>query len=259
MVDISPVVPAAQAIVLKAAGVFERHTGPWMIGLLIHGSALKGGFIPGCSDIDLQLYLRDEALESDGSFPLSLAMAIQRDLAKIDPTPFQYIQCYELAGAFVRAQHSDWIGPIPGAYHMLTGRLPIAEATEEQLQERGKQRLESIAAMRLSAVSDLLQHGGGKLPRAVRFLCTDVWPTLYSMLSYQTEHPFEIWRLSKEAAIARLPEIDPRGKAIRLFHQAVWHYYMEDHSVDAALAVMEQGVKFLRTVEERFECAPHFP
>lgn len=54
MIDISPVVPAAQASVLRAAEVFERHTGPWLVGLLIHGSALKGGFIPGCSDIDLQ-------------------------------------------------------------------------------------------------------------------------------------------------------------------------------------------------------------
>lgn len=91
MVDISPVVPAAQTIVLEAASVFEQHTRPWLVGLLIHGSALKGGFIPGCSDIDLQLYLNEEALEPDGSVPPGLGMAIQRDLAKIDPAPFQYI------------------------------------------------------------------------------------------------------------------------------------------------------------------------
>jgi hypothetical protein len=253
MIDVSPVVLEAQAVVLQAAGVFERHTGPWLIGLLIHGSALKGGFIPGCSDIDLQLYLKDEALEPDGSFPVSLGIAIQRDLAQIDPAPFQYIQCYELAGAFMRARFPDWIGPIPGAYHMLTGHLPIPEATEEQVQQRAKQRLESIATVRGRVASGLLQHGGGKLPRAVRFLCTDIWPTLYSMLSYQADRPFDIWRLPKEAAIALLPETDSRGRAIRLFHQAVWHYYTADQSIDAALAVIEQGVLFLRAAEEWFE------
>lgn len=255
MFDISPVVSAAQAIVLQTAEVFERYTGQWLVGLLIHGSAYKGGFIPGCSDIDLQLYLKDEALEPDGSFPLGLAIAIQRDLAQIDPSPFQYIQCYELAGGYIRSQHPDWIGPIPGTYHMLIGRLPIQEATEEQLRERAKQRLESIAAVRGSAISDLLQHGGGRLPRAVRFLCTDVWPTLYSMLNYQTNRPLDIWRLPKEAAIALLPETDASGRAIRLFYQAVWHYYTKEQTTDAALAVMEQGVKFLQTVEEWFERA----
>jgi hypothetical protein len=142
MIDVSPVVPEAQAIVLQAADVFERHTSPWLVGLLIHGSALKGGFIPGCSDIDLQLYLNEEVLASDGSVPLDLAMAIQRDLATIDTAPFQYIRCYELAGRFTRAQNPDWVGPIPGACHMLTGYLPIPEATEAQLWARALSRLE---------------------------------------------------------------------------------------------------------------------
>lgn len=153
----------------------------------------------------------------------------------------------------MRGQFPDWIGPIPGAYHMLAGRLPIPEATEEQLRARARNRLEGIAAVRGRVASDLLTHGSGKLSRAVRFLCTDVWPTLYSMLSYQADHPFVIWRLPKEAAIALLPESEPHVSAIRLFHQAVWRYYTEDHSVDAALAVMEHGVQFLRAVEDWYK------
>jgi hypothetical protein len=44
--DISPVVPEARAIVQKAAEIYWRHTKPYFVGLLIHGSALKGDLFP---------------------------------------------------------------------------------------------------------------------------------------------------------------------------------------------------------------------
>ncbi|MFQ5795285.1 MAG: hypothetical protein ACE5JP_09580 [Candidatus Bipolaricaulia bacterium] len=46
MIDVSPLVPEARQTVIDAAHVYLEHTRPWFIGLLIHGSALKGGFIP---------------------------------------------------------------------------------------------------------------------------------------------------------------------------------------------------------------------
>ena len=94
--DMSRVVPVARPVVEAAARVYLRHTDRWLIGLLIHGSALKGGFIPGCSDIDLQIYLKPEAFTVYNQLPLEICSIIQRDLARIDPQPFQYIQGYAL-------------------------------------------------------------------------------------------------------------------------------------------------------------------
>ncbi len=250
MIDISPVVPEAQQTVLQAAEVFAQHIRPWLVGLLIHGSALKGGFIPGCSDIDMQLYLSDAILEKDGSLPLSLALAIHRDLAKIDPAPFQYIQCYKLSGKYTSEERKVWIGPIPGAYHILTGHLPVPEATEQQVLQRALHTLEHVHTIPGRVSGNLLEHGGGKLPRAIRFLCTDVWPVLYSILTCRADHPFEPWRLPKDAAIARLPENEPGGKEIRQFYKSLRAYYAGEHEVDAALAVIEQGVRFLRAVQD---------
>jgi hypothetical protein len=51
MFDTSQLVPEAHWIVEAAASSYLRHTQPWLIGLLVEGSALKGGFIPECSDI----------------------------------------------------------------------------------------------------------------------------------------------------------------------------------------------------------------
>ncbi len=45
--NLAGVQPEARPIVEAACTVYLRHTRPWLIGLVIHGSALKGGFIAG--------------------------------------------------------------------------------------------------------------------------------------------------------------------------------------------------------------------
>lgn len=131
MFDVAPLVPEAQPIAERAAEVCWRNTRPWFIGLLVHGSALKGGVIPNCSDIDLQLFLTSDAFNKDGCLPLSLSVDIHRGLASIDPSPFQYIQCYALPAELTSLGKEGSVNPFPNTYHMLAGKLPIPEATEE--------------------------------------------------------------------------------------------------------------------------------
>lgn len=92
MFDTSRLVPEARLIVEAAATSYLRHTQPWLIGLIVYGSALKGGFIPGCSDIDLRLFLDERAFGDHHELPFAICLAIQRDLAQIDQAPFRYIQ-----------------------------------------------------------------------------------------------------------------------------------------------------------------------
>ena len=53
--DLAHVQPEARAIVERAARVYVAHTRPWLVGLLLHGSAVNGGFILGCSDVDFHI------------------------------------------------------------------------------------------------------------------------------------------------------------------------------------------------------------
>lgn len=237
--DVSGAQPEAREVVRAAAAVYVRHTAPWLIGLALHGSALKGDFIPGCSDIDLKLYLRDEAFTGAGNeLPFELAAAIQRDLARIDPAPFQYIQCY----AERSAPRAGQLGPIPGAYHVVTGSLPVSEATDAQLLASAHAALDQLDPYPAYISSTLLQHGGGKLERAVRLACTDVWPTLYQVLCAQQPEPAHIWRLPKRQAIALLPSGSPLRVAIEDFLASVTAYY--GAQADARSA--ERGVEALR-------------
>jgi hypothetical protein len=249
--DVTGLQPEAQSIVHAASNVYLTYTSSWFIGLIAHGSAAKGGFIPGCSDIDLQLYLEDTAFSEQGQLPLAICMAIQRELAKIDPWPFHYIQCYALPP---HAQ-PDKIGPIPGAYRIIAGMLPIPEATAEQLRESARRALTNLQPTLPYVHATLLEHGAGRLAQQVRFVCTDVWPILYHLLTLQQNDPIHMWNLPKEDAIEALPTASTLKQAILTFYHDVLTYYLGAHSVEQALAVFESAIAFLG---EARSLADHF-
>ena len=93
MIDLAMLPADAKPIVKQVAEVYIEHTGDSFTGLIIHGSALKGDFIPGGSDIDFHLYLKEKLFHENGRLPIELILNIHRDLARIDPHLFRYIQC----------------------------------------------------------------------------------------------------------------------------------------------------------------------
>jgi hypothetical protein len=250
MFDVTPLSPVVRPIVLAASEIVYKQTEPWLLALLIHGSAYKGGAIPGCSDIDLQVYLERTAFDIYGALRLDVAAAIQRKLSTIDTGQFQYIQTYAFPPApLPLARREHWVGPVPGTYHLLYGTLPIAEATEAEVVFRCHNTMEHIPTAICDASRNLLAHGNGKLKRAARLICTDVWPVYYSVLSLRNEKPFAIWKLPKEEAIALIEPHESLGKEIRTFYKLVWEYFGQEHTTEDALAVVLQGVRFLRVAE----------
>ncbi len=247
MLDLSRVVPEAQAVVEKAAVVYMHHAGRDFVGLIAHGSAVKGGFIAGCSDVDLQLHLKTSAFDENGLLPFERTVAIHRDLAHIDPAPFRYIQCYAFGGA----QREGWVGPIPGAYTVLAGVLPVDEATPDELRASADALLRDLdPGGRLG--DTLLDHGEARLARQTRLLCTVVWPALFCWLIVRGGDPVAVWNLSKLQAIAALPPDTAAGREIRLFYDAVLAHYPAEASTDGALEVLVRGVRFVRAVKTEF-------
>ena len=242
MLDLSRLTPEAQPIVEQAARVYLRHTTSWFVGLVTHGSALKGGFIRGCSDIDLQLYL-DSSAFLDGYLPFEVCMAIQRDLAKTDPAPFSYIQCYPFSDKL----RDDWVGPVPGAYAVLAGRLPVPEATREELRASAACRLSEMLAGEVGRYGNgLLDRGPGRIARHARLVCTSVWPTLNSVLVMQGHDPLHVWNVTKQEAMSLLPAASPLADAIGRFYQGLLAYYPAEDSFEGGLSVIKSGVGFLQ-------------
>jgi hypothetical protein len=244
-IDLTPIVADAQPIVRATTLVYLQHLSPWCIGIIIHGSALKGGYIPGCSDIDFQVYLEPEAFQDNSELPLDLAIALHRDLARIDSTPFQYIQGYALPPQ----KRTGMTGLIPGAYHIITGRLPVPEATEEELQIAARQALENLDIANLFHPQVLLQHGAWKLAQQVRWLCTDVWPMLYHVLTIQQGQGIAMWRLPKQDAMKLLAQESNVAQTLHTFYQTICTYYPTETSTEDALKAIQSGLVFLQSVK----------
>ncbi|MEZ4621647.1 MAG: NUDIX domain-containing protein [Caldilineaceae bacterium] len=247
-IDVSGLLPEAQSIAAQAAQIYLNYTAPWFVGLLAHGSAVKGGVIPNCSDIDFQLYLQPDAFAPNGELPFALGMAIQRELAAIDHAPFRYIQCY----AFDTAMRHGWTGPIPGTYHLVAGEIGVPLATADQLRASAIQTLSTLQPDAMN----LLTSGGGRLERQVRLLCTQIWPLLYQVVALQQGDPFSIWRLPKPAVIELLPTTSELGQTIRTYDQAVRRYYPTEASTHDGLAVLAAGTAFIEAIQRWW---PTFP
>lgn len=251
MFAISSLDPVAQPIVLQAAQVYFKHLHPWLVCLLIHGSAYKGGFIPGCSDIDLQLYLDEKTFVGENELALELTIAMQRDLAQIDIAPFQYLQTYVFPTDLRIHQARGWVGPIAGAYQILYGALPIPEATVEQVLEQSHLILQRVSDSIAEVKENLLMGGRETFSRSLRLFCTTIWPTLYSVLTLRSTEPLDVWRLPKGAAVAFVPESEATGKAIRNFYHSLVSYYASgQQSIEMAFQMIRDGVQFFQAVEE---------
>ena len=87
----------------------------------------------------------------------------------------------------------------------------------------------------------------------MRLLCTEVWPTLYNVLTCQTKKPLDVWGLPKEKAIALIDEEEPVGREIRRFYRSLHQYYEGARSVEGALTIIEQGIRFRRLAKDWYE------
>ena len=140
-------------------------------------------------------------------------------------------------------------GLIPGAYHVITGTLPVPQATEDDLQVAARQALERLDIYDVFRPQDLLQHGSWKLAQRVRWLCTDVWPMLYHVLTIQQRNGIAAWQLPKQEAMKLLPQESAPARMIHAFYQAICTYYQKEASAEGALKAIQSGLAFLQSVK----------
>ncbi len=235
---------------IEVSRSYIEHTSPWFIGLLAHGSVVKGGFIPGCSDIDLHLYLEDDAFDAPNQLLLDVAFRIRRDLIKLDPAPFRYVQCYPES----RELRPEWVGPIPGAYHLIAGDLPIPEASAADLRESAAAGLSSLDPNPMRIVRSLLGRGAGRFSRNLRLLCTQVWPAVYQVLVVSGDDPIATWSLPKDQAVLRLPD-GPRAQA-QLVLDGLKRYYPREDDIQLAQQLAKSGHDLLAEAKEWYEARP---
>lgn len=219
-------------------------------GIILHGSALKGGGIPGYSDIDFMVFLSSDCFDSNGDLLDDLVFAIQE---RIGPLPwreagFLYPQAY-----FYDARRLPewWTGPVPDAYRVLWGYLPAeAVPTAEKLRAIEAPFLTEELSKQLAAtLRSFADADDASLPRRVRLLGTAVTPAVFAVLALDADDVLELWALPKFEALALLEARypDAEGPALaRRFYDNVRLLYGDDFDADLGRETFRVGVRFLR-------------
>ena len=221
--------------------------------IVLHGSALKGGAIPGYSDVDFQVYLSPECFDSDGNVADAPAFALQE---RIGPLPWREAGFLYPQASFLDAAKLPewWTGPIPGAHRVLWGTAPPhAFATAERLRESSLYHLQVDMPRRIGwNVHNFADADDRTLPRRVRLLGTDVAPTIFALIAHDAPDAIELWALSKLEALSRLearyPDAEGPAHARRFFENAA-RLYGGTFDADLGRETFRTGISFLRWAE----------
>lgn len=181
--------------------------GAQLVAIIAKGSTVRGGFIPGLSDLDLHVYLTEEAFVFSDFLKIELGLKLQEHM---DPL----IQKYDIGGGPIQvillnvAKPRDWSGPLPDTYVLLYGdACPESEPIAEEML---KQDLENLAAPTYGygLANSLADKSNDQLAGYVRRLNTAVNPNLFRVLSLLTREPLRVWKMTKFGVIEELERLD---------------------------------------------------
>lgn len=240
-IDVTGIQPLARSIVERIARVYIDHLNSSLMTLVAHGSAVKGGIIPGSSDVDTVAFVRPERLTPHGELALDIALDLHRDLARIDPVPFRYLQ-----GHVCPAGTAPGLTFIPGTFHVVAGAPEIPTATGEDLLAAAHHALGGLDPGAVSAriSTALLDHGECRLNRLMRGTSTNVWPLMYHVACVQLDDGLAAWQRTKHEVLAVLVDDPIVGDPLARWFEAVSAHYADGETVESALSGLSAAAAF---------------
>lgn len=185
----------------KFVEICKAVFGDSLITILAKGSTVKGGFIPGLSDVDLHVYLKDDVFEFSDFLKLELGLKLQEKMG-------QLIKKSDLGGSPIQlillntsTPKGNWTGPIPGTFILLYGdKCPEPTPNKEEILEQDLRNLRDVIYP-YKLINSFVDKSDEELPGYVRRLSPAVTPILNHVLSLLTKDPFKALKMSKAEAI----------------------------------------------------------
>lgn len=221
-------------IVEAAAAVYRSGFEDGFVGLVVHGSAVVGDAIPGCSDIDFQLMLTADAFGPDGVPPFEVALDVHRGLARIDLGPYAYLQCYAYSSD---PDSGPRPGPlVPDAFEVVAGEPVFPTYDADGLLRSSRAAIERLPNALAGKAKGLIQAGQERFERQIRYTATEAWPAIRAALCFAGCDPLLAWRVPKRQAIELLAERAPEpGRLAAEYHRTLVAYFEFDHEVETGL------------------------
>ncbi len=180
-----------------------------LVAIINKGSSVKGGFIPGLSDVDLHVYLKDEAFIHNDCLYLELGLSFQEKMDKL-------IHKYDFGGGPIQViflnvtNPKRWSGPLPGTYLVLYGDgCPEPEPAAEEMLEADKFNLISPYYF-YNLINSYADKPNEELAEFVRKINPAVTPTLYRVLSLITNDPFKAWKMTRYEVLESLEGLESK-------------------------------------------------
>lgn len=181
--------------------------GESLVAIINKGSTVKGGFIPGLSDMDLHVYLKDDAFVYNDFLKLELGLSLNERLDKL-------IRQYDIGGGPIQviminvSKPKNWSGPLPGTYIVLYGdECPETPPKAEEMLEYDRVNLQN-PSYGYGLVNSFTDKTSDALPGYVRRLNTAVTPTFYRVLSLTTGKPLKVWKMTRFEVLDALEELE---------------------------------------------------
>lgn len=202
------------AVVRACRNVFGAH----LQCVIVKGSAVKGDFLRGYSDLDVHAFVDPEVLMSDRAPKLEYAMRFQEAIGTLEPRDAgaSQFQVYVLPAD---RPLEDWAPAVPGSYEVVYGGMPAALANWQDFdyEGRAKRGLVRIPGDVRMLIERTLDKPNRSLPTYVRLAGSFVKGHAYSAAILASGDARRALKMRTSELFRLLEGADPSLNAVRRF------------------------------------------
>jgi hypothetical protein len=193
------VLDPAQKVAESVAGALHQVFDGNLVGVVGHGSSVKGGWIHHFSDFDFVIFLESSPTPEH-------YLDLHDALTGIDPGPFAYLQ----ASAFVDVNVRPHPLLVPGALRVWAGRLPDGYLhTNDSLRAEGHAWLKRLPDLIEGDLASWSVAVGYARTRVLRLVMTRLLPALRALLVEAGQEPLDVWVQPITELTARWNQYNP--------------------------------------------------
>ena len=220
-----------------------------LVCVILKGSAVKGDFIPGYSDLDFHVFLKPEAMGGEKSPNLDDAITFQRLMGTINPQDFGASQ-FQVFFLNAEKYPKEWLPPTAGTYKVVWGTTPPTLQTLDDATyvRYARQFLESIDTDKQNLIGRFIDKPNSRAPAIVRLLGTILKGHLYSVSMLLLSQSKTALRLKLDSIIPLVEEgIGSAGHISRFFaHVSNWSRIQE--TPELARNAFREGIAALEEI-----------
>ncbi len=219
----------------------------------LKGSAVKGDFIWGYSDLDFHVFLKPEDMDGKKAPNLDGAVRFQKAFGAVNPEDFGASQ-FQIYFLNSEKYPPDWVPPVEGAFKVCWGTLPpvAREADDAPYLHHAEQSLSGIVDSRDKLIERFVDKPNFGVPRIVRLLGATVKSYMHDVLVLQTSKPKDVFKLRLDEMVPLVEDAVGSEGYLSRFFENVSNWPLIRQDPEYARKTFVEGMKALEEIAEWF-------